>query len=145
MSVLDQLQDLKNLYSELRLHIYSDTLDEPYLPDGEFISRNPAIPERLFSEIADLLLAINEDLNSSLLDEISSYFSSESTIGEYVYFDEEDFQLEHIQNDIEAYDEGLSAAQETAASLSHERKTELWDGAYEDVKYLFEELFAKLF
>lgn len=145
MTLLNELQNLEELYNELKSHVYSDTYDEPYMADGEFISVNPFIPEKLFSDIEGLLLAINDDLDSSLIEEIINYFNADSSIGEYVNFDEDDFQMEHIQNDPEAYDEGLSAAQETAASLANEQKSDLWNQASKDVKYLFEDLFVKLF
>ncbi|MES9738344.1 hypothetical protein ABWK46_13580, partial [Peribacillus frigoritolerans] len=88
---------------------------------------------------------INETLNSSLLSDILEILDEESNFSAYVTFDSGNFQMEFIQEQIDAYEEKLAAYQEQAASLSSEKEQENWEEAQQDVQTLFEELLPRIF
>lgn len=144
MSIENELQELNELLVALRDCVYSE-VDEPFVPRGEYIVSEPSISSDLTNKIEEKLRDLSEKLGSSYFEELAEYFSYDSNIRNYVNFDEVEFQMEHIQNDPEAYDEGLAAAQQVAAELSYERKSALWDEALEDVKYILEEVYPNIF
>jgi hypothetical protein len=144
MSIMKMMSQLKKKLESLREGIYV-TADDPYMPKGEFISSDPHINRKMIEDIHEQLIELSDELSSTYFEDLAEYFSEESLLGEYVKFDSNGFQMDFIQDDPNAFDEGLAAVQETAASRAHEIESELWEKAIEDVKYIFESVYPYLF
>jgi hypothetical protein len=144
MTLINELTELKTIVENLRERVYT-VADDPYLPNEEYIANVPYIPTELFNALEQKLQSINDDYSVGVINEALEYVNIDAPLGQYVNFDENDAQMEYIQENPDAYDEGLSAAQEQAASRAHEENSELWDDAVEDVRYLFESVFPRLF
>lgn len=144
MSLITELQGLQDLYTELRESIYSFA-DEAYAPNIEYMVSTPVINTSTYENFREGLININETLNSSLLSDILEILDEESNFSAYIKFDSQNFQMEFIQEQIDAYDENLAGYQEQAASLSSEKEQENWDEAQQDVQTLFEDLLPRIF
>lgn len=145
MTIMSKLNHLKDLFDVLRDGVYS-YVDHPSFKSGEeYISSDPQISYKMVEDIHDSLMEIGEELNSTYFEKLADYFGEESLLGEYTRFDSQDYQMEYVQDDPNAFDEGLATAQEAAASKAHEISSELWDKAIEDVKYIFDDVYPYLF
>ena len=65
---------------------------------------------------------------------------TDSELYEFVVFDEEDYSLDLIQNDAEAYDENLDTCVERAMSTAHERYEEMRSNIENDVVFLRDQI-----
>ena len=145
MSIYGELSSLKAQYLELKESLYQ-VADHPFPADSEpFLGREPYISSGLIGNLVDTLNLINDDLKSDLISEILEHIEEDSSLAQYMNFDTQSFQMELVNEKIDAYEEKLAKYQEDAASNAHDKQTELWDEAYEDVVNLMENLFPKLF
>lgn len=142
MSVFEQLANIKDLYEKFRECFYAIP-DHP-APQNEYFVGEPFIPQSLFIELRDALIHVNDDLNSPMISEILEYMEEESNLDNYVMFDQERHQMDYIQEQPDAFDEGLSAVQQDAADNTAEENSRLWDEADHDTRHLIEELFPAL-
>ncbi|PIC79849.1 hypothetical protein CSV75_07670 [Sporosarcina sp. P18a] len=145
MAIYEEMAELQSLYFLLRENTY-DVLDSCGSTNNDLIiMQMPGINDELLEDMINNLESINDELKSSLLNNIIEYLDPDSKIMEYVNFDEESFQMNHINDISDGDEENLSIYQNEAAQLTGERKLQLWHDAYDDFQYLMETLFPRLF
>ncbi|WP_226677052.1 hypothetical protein [Rossellomorea aquimaris] len=145
MSIESKFNHLKDLLDELRAGAYSYEFNPLSKNEDEIISSNPRITRKMVEDIFDSVNELAEELDSKYFEDLAEYFGEDSLLGEYTRFDSQDYQMECINDDPNAFDEGLAVAQETAADKAHEIESELWDKAIDDVRYIFEKVYPYLF
>ncbi|MFJ7677448.1 hypothetical protein ACIQXQ_05290 [Peribacillus sp. NPDC097198] len=144
MSLIAELQDMKNLYTKLREHLYSYP-DHYTASEEEYLMRTPWIDSTVYKQFREGLADINDYLDSTLLADILDLLDESSNLSKYVAFNSQSYQMDFIQEQMDAYEEKLDAYQEQAASLASEKEQEIWDEAEQDVRALFEDLLPKIF
>lgn len=143
MSVFERLVEINDLFEKFRECFYAIP-DHP-APQEEYFVREPFIPQTLFVDLREALINVNEDLNSPMISKISEYLEEDSSLDQYVMFDEMSHQFDYIQEQPDAYEERLGEVQQEAADRAAEERTRLWVETEKDTRELIEDLFPTLF
>lgn len=144
MALLSTLTELEDMYEKLEEGFY-ESGDFPMPPD-KYLSSDPHISPDLFDEFSVLIEGLDELLKGSrLLEEILNLIEEDSPIYQLVYFDEEDYAMDLINEHPDAHDEeNMSDIQMETSQKAFEEASNLFEAAREDIKLLMEDLLPLL-
>lgn len=144
MALLNTLTELEDMYEKLEEGFY-ESGDFP-MPTDKYLSSDPHVSTDLFDEFYVLIEELDELLEGSgLIGEILNLIEEDSPIHQLVYFDEEGYAMDLINEHPDAHDEeNMSEIQMETSQEAFEESADLFEAAREDIKLLMEDLLPLL-